>query len=170
MTSYKSVSEITFEKYWNMTKHPIGKKTKKKLNTWYGLNGIGIAVMCAGIFYCVFTDDISMAVVFVAFLCMFTYKLFFQRKIMAQKQYKSTLESFGQDKWIRTITFGEKITVADNNSVSTFKYSDYKYTGENEKYYLLYRNENVVLRIEKGSFITGDEAKFLKWINNKIYK
>ncbi len=168
MTSYKSVSHITFEKYWDMTKHPIGKKTKKKLNTWFALNGIGTGAMSAAAYYCFKTGDSSMAVIFLAFVAMFAYKLFFQRKIMAKKQYEATIRSFDDKIWTRTVTFDDKITVADNNSVSTFKYSDFRYTGENNKYYLLYRNENVVLRIEKGSFITGDEAKFLKWINNKI--
>ena len=74
----------------------------------------------------------------------------------------------GSDKWIRTITFGSNVQVSDNNSTTTFKYSDFRKVGENENYYLLYRDENFVLRVEKGSFITGDESQFRDYLSSRI--
>ena len=96
------------------------------------------------------------------------YQLLIQRKRLIKKQYNTTVQSMTEEKWIRTITFDDKITVADGNNSSVFAYSDYKWAGENDKYYLLYRNENIVLRIEKGSFTYGNEKDFLRWINNKL--
>ena len=72
------------------------------------------------------------------------------------------------DRWIRTITFDDKITVVDGNSSSVFSYSDYKWAEETDNAYLLFRNENVLLRVEKGSFTYGNEENFLHWIKNKL--
>ncbi len=170
MTSYKSISEITLDKYIHMANHPIGKKAKNKLLTWRGLNSLGLAVMTVNSFLCLKSGDDMLFIISGIFAVIFGYKLLIQRPKTLKKQYADIIANIPGGKWIRTVTFDENIIVSDGNSATTFKYSDYAYATENDRYFLLYRNENVVLRIEKDSFVIGDREKFLKWINNKLSK
>ncbi len=168
MISYKIQSEITLPKYIDMSDHPLGKKAKKKLNTWKGLNCLGMVMMSANTYFCFKSGEKSIGVISAAFVFLFAFKLIFQRKILNKKNYGTIISNYNTDKWIRTITFSDVIEVADNNSTTKFKYSDYKYATETDKYFLLWKNEDVVLRVEKDSFVLGDPDKFLKWINNKL--
>jgi len=168
MTSYISQTEITLEKYSEMTSNPVGKKARNNLKRWKAAKIGGAALMAVTGAMCAVSGRMDFAIIAAALGLGLLYQLLIQRKQLIKKQYITTTQSMTDEKWMRTITFDDKITVADGNNSSVFAYSDYKWTDENDKYYLLYRNENIVLRIEKGSFIHGDEKSFLHWINNKL--
>ncbi len=168
MTSYISQTEITLEKYIDMSIHPIGKSARNNLKRWKAAKIGGTALMAVTGAMCALSGRKEFAIIAAMLGLTLLYQLLIQRKQIIKKQYKTTTDAMTEEKWIRTITFDDKITVADGNTSTSFAYSDYKWADENDKYYLVYRNENVVLRIEKGSFIHGDEKSFLRWINNKL--
>ena len=168
MTSYISKTEITLDKYIEMSSNPLGKKARNDLKRWKTAKISGTVIMAVIGAIHAFSGRTELAVICAVLGLALLYQLLIQRKKLLKKRYKTTTDSMTDSKWIRTITFDDKITVADGNNSSVFAYSDYKWADENDKYYLLYRNENVVLRIEKGSFTYGNEKDFLRWINNKM--
>lgn len=168
MTSYISQIELTEEKYIEMVSNPIVKEARKKWKKWKTLKMIGIVISGVMSAACIIGKDYDFAIFAGVFAIVFAYQLFIQRKQMIRKAYHQSLRSMNADRWIRTITFDDKITVSDGNSSSVFEYLDCRQVTENDKDYLLYINENIVIRVEKGSFIHGEEEKFLLWIKNKI--
>ena len=168
MTSYISNTEITLDKYIEMSNNPIGKSARNNLKRWKAAKICSIAIMAVTGAMCAFSGRTELAVICTVLGLALLYQLLIQRKQLIKKQYNTTVQSMTEEKWIRTITFDDKITVADGNNSSVFAYSDYKWADENYKYYLIYRNENVVLRVEKGSFTYGNEKDFLRWIKNKL--
>lgn len=168
MTSYISKTEITLDKYIEMSNNPMGKSARNNLKRWKAAKIGGTALMAVTGAMCAFSGRKDFAFLAAAFGIGLLYQLLIQRKQLIKKQYNTAVQSMTEEKWIRTITFDDKITVADGNNSSVFAYSDYKWADENDKYYLIYRNENVVLRVEKGSFTYGNEKDFLRWIKNKL--
>jgi len=167
---FENKSEITLEKYIYLSNHPIGKKAKKKLKNWKMLQFFAMGVMLVYTLVCYMSEALPLAVLGLFLVFAFMYKLLFQRKRTNIKQYKQIIENQPDNKWYRTITFDKDIQVTDGNTVTTFKYHEFVKFDEDEKYYLIFKNENAVLRIEKGAFTVGDETEFVKFINSKIKK
>ena len=165
---YISQSEITLEKYITWANKPIGKKAIKKQKQRNFISLIGILISVIGGGACFYLGYRDFAIIYIAFLAAFICKITIGKRKAHEKTFRSTLAAMGSDKWIRTITFGSNVQVSDNNSTTTFKYSDFRKVGENENYYLLYRDENFVLRVEKGSFTTGDEPQFRDYLSSRI--
>ena len=165
---YISQTEITLEKYLAWATNPIGKKALKKKRTATFISIAGLAVSLAGGVFCLKFGYKEFALLYLAFFAAFIYKSTIGTRKAHEKTYRSTLDAVDGAKWLRTITFGSNVQVTDNNSTTTFKYSDFRRVGENENYYLLYRNEDIVLRVEKGSFTTGDESKFREYLSSRI--
>lgn len=165
---YISQSEITLEKYLAWSSKPIGKKAVKKQKQRNLISIMGIMISVIGGGFCLHMGYTDFVLIYLAFLVAFVYKITIGKRKAGEKTFRSTLATMGSDKWIRTITFGSNVQVSDNNSTATFKYSDFKKVGENENYYLLYRDENFVLRVEKGSFTTGDESQFRDYLSSRI--
>lgn len=165
---YVSQTEITLEKYLAWANKPIGRKAVKKQRQRNFISLMGIMISVAGGGFCIHMGYTDFVLIYLACLVAFVYKITIGKRKAAEKTYHTTLVAITGDRWLRTITFGSNIQVADNNSTTTFKYSDFKKVDQNENYYLLYRNEDLVLRVEKGSFITGDEAEFESFITSRI--
>ncbi len=165
---YISQTEITLKKYLSWANKPIGRNAVKKLNRYRMINGFAMVFSLLGGLFCFKSDIAEMAWLYIAFFLAFGYKLLFGRNSANKKLYNQSIAAMDGEKWIRTITFASNIQVADNNSTTTFKYSDFKKVDENSSYYLLYRDENLVLRVDKGSFVTGDEAQFKAFITSRI--
>lgn len=170
MISYKSQTEITEAKYLEMCNNPVGKAAKKKLKTWKTIQIAGMVIAAANAALALYSHSTAIAVISGIFGIAFAYKFFFQRNSINRKQYANIRSAQTEDKWIRTTTFSDGITVEETNSTTSFKYSDFRWVSEDKTNYLLFKNENLALRIEKGSFVIGDEANFINWINNKIRK
>lgn len=165
---FENKSEITLEKYLYLLTHPIGKKAKKKLKNWKMLQIFAMGVTIVYSVVCYVTDALPLAVIGLVLVCAFIYKLMFQLKRKGIKQYKEIIENQPDGKWYRTIIFDKDIKVTDGNTVTTFKYHEYKKFDEDDRYYLLFKNENAVLRVEKGAFTEGTDEDFVKFINKKI--
>ena len=168
MVSYKSNIEITEEKYLEMCNNPVGKSAKKKLSAWKAVQIACMAIAAANATIAFYIKSTAIGVISIMFAVAFAYKFFIQRTSRNKKQYATIRSQQTEEKWMRTITFADKITVEEANSTTTFKYSDFRWVSEDEINYLLFKNENVALRVEKGSFVIGDEANFKNWISNKI--
>ena len=168
MTSYISQIELTEEKYIEMVSNPIVKEARKKWKRWKTLKMIGIVISGVMSAVCIMGKEYDFALFTGVFAIVFAYQLFIQRKQMIRKAYRQSLKSMNTNRWIRTITFDDKITVSDGNSSNLFEYLDCRQVAENDKDYLLYINENMLIRVGKGSFIHGEEENFLHWIKNKI--
>lgn len=165
---FENKSEITQEKYLYMCNNPIGKKAKKKLRNWKMMQGFAMAVMTVNAIVCFSANAYPLAVISLIFWLLFAFKLLFQRNIANKKQYKQIIENQPDGKWYRTITFDKEIKVTDGNTITAYKYSEYKKVEENDRYYLLFKNENAVLRVEKGAFVDRTDEEFVKFITKRI--
>ena len=167
---FENKSDITLEKYLYQCNTPIGKKAIKDLKRWKGtqIGGIVIMLISTGLFFV--ADAASLSVVSIALIMAFAYNLLFKRNKQNTKLYNQIIQNQPDGKWIRTITFEKDIKVTDGNTVTTFKYHEFVKFDETERYYLIFKNENAVLRIEKGCFTTGEESEFVKFIKRKIKK
>ena len=165
---FENKSEITLEKYLYLSNHPIGKKAKKKLKNWRMLQIFAMAVMAVNAIVCFVSDALPIAVISVMLVAAFLCKLLFQRNRTYTKQYKQIIANQENGQWYRVITFDKDVKVTDGSTLTTFKYHEFVKFDEDERYYLLYKNENSVLRIEKGAFTVGTDAEFIEFINKKI--
>lgn len=165
---FENKSEMTLEKYLYLCNNPIGKKAKKKLKNWKMLQIFAMIVMAVNGIVCYFSDALPITVISIVLCFAFLYKLLFQRNRVNRKQYEQIIENQPDGKWFRTITFDKDIKVTDGNTVTTFKYHEYKKFDENDRYYLLFKNENAVLRVEKGAFTEGTDQEFVEFMNKKI--
>ena len=165
---FENKSEITLEKYLYLCNNPIGKKAKKKLKNWKMLQIFAMAVMLVNAAVCYVSDALPISVISIVLSFAFLYKLLFQRNRTYTKQYKQIIENQPDKKWYRTITFDKDIKVTDGNTVTTYKYHEYVKFDQNDRYYFLFKNENAVLRIEKGSFTVGDDESFVEFMQKKI--
>ncbi len=165
---FESKSEITLDKYLYWASHPIGRNARKKLFISNMINILGMLFSVLGGRFCIYLDSKEIALIYLAMFVAFFYKTFFHRKRANKKLYTQTIIAQGGGPWVRTTTFGSNIQVADNNSVSTYKYSDFKKVSQDSRHYLLYMNQDIVLRVEKGSFTTGNEADLLPFLQKRI--
>lgn len=163
-----SESEITLDKYLYWAGHPIGRNARKKLRTANMINIFGILFSAVGGRFCLHLGSNDIALVYGGLLLAFVYKTFFHRRRANKKLYTQTIIAQGGGVWLRTITFGSNIQVSDGNTTSTYKYSDFRKVSRDSRHYLLFMNEDLVLRVEKGSFTTGNEADFLPFLKKRI--
>ena len=167
---YENKSEMTLEKYLYQCNTPIGKKAKKNLSRWKASQLSGMIIVLILSILCFTNNAGLLGFIAIGFMIVFAYNLLFKRKVRNTKMYKKIIENCEDGKWYRTITFDKDIKVSDGNIVTTFKYTDFVKFGENDRYYFIYKNENAVLRVEKGAFIKGDEETFARFMQNKIKK
>lgn len=167
---YENKSEITLEKYLYQCNTPIGKKSKKQLKVWKTTQISAMVVTLMLSIMCFNSNSAPLGVVAAMFFLIFVYNVFFKRNARNKKLYKQIIENQPDGKWFRVITFDKDIKVTDGNTVTTFEYKNFVRFEENEKYYLLFKDANAVLRIEKGAFVKGDETTFPRFIQNKIKK
>ena len=165
---FENKSEITLEKYLYLCNHPIGKKAKKKLKNWRMLQLFAMGVTTVYSIVCYISDALPLAVIGLVLICAFLYKLFFQRNRVNTNQYKQIIENQENGEWFRVTTFDKDVKVTDGNTVTTFKYHEFVKFDEDKRYYLLFKNENAVLRVEKGAFTVGTDEDFVVFMNKKI--
>lgn len=167
---YENSSEITLEKYLYQCNTPIGKKAKKSLRNWKISQISGMSVMLVLMILCFLNNAAPLGIIAIFFMLAFAYNLIFKRNRANKKLYNQIIESQPDKKWIRTITFDKDIRVTDGNTVTTFEYKNFVKFEENDRYYLLFKDANAVLRVEKGAFTKGEESTFPRFIQNKIKK
>ncbi len=167
---FENKSEITLEKYLYQCNNPIGKKTKKELLRWKSIQAGGMGIMTVTTILFITAEATPLCAVSVALFLAFAYNLFIKRNRQNKKLYSQILRNQPDGKWVRTIIFDKDIKVTDGNTVTTFKYNEFVKFTENDKYYLIFKNENAVLRVEKGCFTAGNEADFVSFMKRRINK
>jgi len=165
---FESQAEITLEKYIDWATHPLGRKAAKKLSRFRLLMSFIMVITAVIGIVCFLGESYFFARIYAVLFLIFVYKLTLEGRVLRKKSYKTAREGQNTDKWIRTVTFSNDIVITDANSSTAFNYNDYTMLTENKNHYLLWRSENYVLRIEKGSFITGDEADFPAFMRKKL--
>lgn len=165
---YENQVEMTLEEYLYMCNNPLGKSAVKKLRRWKTVQIAGMAIMALNVGLSLWITSYGLAGASVVLLLAFVYKYFRQRDRLNEKQYRNIRESQTTEKWIRRIIFAGDIQISDGNTVTYLRYSDIVKVDENEKYYLLYKNEDFVLRVKKGCFTLGEENRFLEFLYEKM--
>ncbi len=162
---YQSITEITKEKYVYMLLHPAGRDKRIILTGHRVIYSLGIILFCF-ITGLMLTSGDVLGIFLGGFTVFFLATgLLFQDRWAAERKYKQIT---GGEKWMRTITFGHNVTLDDNGNTAIYNYSDFVKIDINEKYYLLYLDENKALPVEKSTFVTGDETNFYSWFSDKI--
>lgn len=167
---FENKSEITLEKYIEQCSNPVGRKAKKNLKRWRTTQISGMVVMFIITAMAISYKAYPIALVSGLFVLAFIANLTVVQKSRYKQQYNKIVAHYPDGKWIRTISFDKDIKVTDGGQVSSFRYHEFIRMEENNKYYLLYKNENAAFRIEKGAFTVGKEEKFARFIKGKIEK
>lgn len=86
----------------------------------------------------------------------------------ARKQFDLIIKSKDNLPWIRKTTFYEdQFVVTEDNTTTSMEYSKiYKIT-ENEKYFIIWKNDELVFRFLKSGFTNGTFEKFKIFIYDK---
>ena len=127
-------------------------------------------------FTCAFMTVLSFAVkadalttyIFILAFALSIYKLFFERKLRVNRQFKFYARMYGSTEWKRLIVFNDdSITVEECGNRSLFKYSDIDMITEKDNVITVFFKPRIFLRIYKDSFICGDCDLFKSLIRQK---
>jgi hypothetical protein len=156
---------ITLELLKEWAKHPVGRSAVSNRKKSVTLRTLGIAISGMMIAAGIIMNQFYVILMGIAFFLIYAFRLFVLPNKALKAQYDMKLKSLNNMPWIRTTTFSNMITVEDGKSNTSFEYSKILKITENEQYFNLYLNENMVLRIRRDSFILGtcdDFEKFIK--------
>lgn len=105
---------------------------------------------------------------FMAFALLCFYRAFLRNFLFAKRQYKTLAKTYGQEDWLRTITFGEEeILLSEGNITERFRYSDIDAVKEKDnRAWILFKDQKV-LRLYKDKFIDSDWDECKELIKRK---
>lgn len=153
-------------KEWS--KLPVGRSAIQGRRKWRTLRTFGVGISLAIIVFGAIMLEFYAALLGVAFLAVFVLQLFVVPARALKKQYELKIKSLNNQPWIRKTVFVDKIIVEDGNSTTNFEYSEIIKVTENEQYFNLFLNEDMVLRIRRDSFILGESNAFRNFIDTAI--
>lgn len=156
---------VTYEIFRKWAARPVGKTAVRNRRRGLRLRivsaGCGIVIIITGSI----TQDFINILLGIMILGIALLRLFVTPDKILRKQYDLVLKSQNTDSWIRTITFGEDILCEDGNTTHRYSYADIQMFMEDPEYFYLLYNEDMVLRIKKGSFVAGSDDEFRKFCN-----
>jgi len=79
-------------------------------------------------------------------------------------------KSLDSAEWIRSTTFSDVMKVKEGNTESVYEYSYIKRITEDNEYFYLWHNSDLVFRIPQDSFVIGDKKDFKNFIADRIYE
>ena len=85
-----------------------------------------------------------------------------------RKRYKNYLKISGQNKWLQTLRFGEKLEVASGNSVTTYELGQINYIDENKDCVILWINNALLLMVYKNAFTIGNADDFRLYLYARL--
>ncbi len=159
---------ITLEMLREWTKLPVGRSAIRGRRRWRTLRTFGIGISFAIIAFGVVMMEFYAALLGVAFLAIFVLQLFVVPGRALKKQYDMKIKSLNNQPWVRKTIFSDKIVVEDGKSTTIFEYSEMMKVTEDERYFNLFLNEDMVLRIRRDSFIHGASESFRDFIDTAI--
>lgn len=159
--------EVTLERYQEWAMNPKGAQAIKERKRGKGLRMMllvgSILILLGGML----VRELFQLLLGVGFTAIAVNRLFFQEKRVCKKQYFSMLKVMGTSNWIRTVQFGEKITIVDGNQTAKYEYNPAIRISEDEKYRYIWLTEDIVIRIPGNSFVLGKEEEFSAWLKQK---
>lgn len=152
--------EITLERYLQWAKHPVGKAAVRAYKKGIRLR---IMMVCLGIFIVldgIFLREFFLALSGFIFAVIGLSRLFILPGKIQKRQYALILKSQNTDHCLRKVTFSDEIVCEEGNNLTRYAYSDIIRVTEDSVYFYLFYNEDMVLRVDKESFVVGNAAAF----------
>lgn len=164
--------DITLELYKEWGKKPLGSTAIKERGRFIKGNIFRLAFAVLLIIFGVLTKSFDAFLVCSLFgilaLCYSLFRLFITPNRVLKKRYDAILKTLPDNQWIRTITFSDKIVIEDGKLVTQFEYSEVQRVTEDDNYFYLYIDADMVFRVRKDSFIESSPDDFREFINNNI--
>ena len=162
--------DVTLELYKEWSNNPVGKaairnRSKKRVLSAAGVIW-GVMIMAVGYFQ----QEYYVVALGLGFILLFTLWVALMPNRVFKKQYDTIMKSRNGRPWIRTITFSDAITMQDANVTSRYEYAEIVSVAENDAYFYLFVNEDIVIRIRKDSFLQGGCDEFRQFINSVIHE
>jgi hypothetical protein len=157
---------ITFEMYKEWANNPVGKTAIENRAKSKRIRFIGIA--CAGLLIIlgVIMSEYYVLLMGAACLLFYLYRIFFTTNKFILKQYEVVLKTQNNNQWIRTINFTDKIIAEDGRMTTQFEYPEIIRVSEDNSYFYLYINADMIIRVRKDSFTQGSPDDFRAFIND----
>ncbi len=156
--------DVSFEEYKYWAKHPLGSAAVKSRRKSLVLRGVGCALSVLLIAMGLAQSEFYLTLCGAAFLCIFLARMFLTDNIILKKQYTLFLKAQPGGVWKRTFRFTDKLTIEDGRSVSSYAYGEIKRHTEDERYFVLWLSEDMVMRLPKAAFTAGEPARFLDFV------
>lgn len=169
-TKFVNQYAVTYEIYREWSRHPVGKtalrnrRRELRIRITLALCGFimfGIGVSMRDIFNIVFG---------ITFVIMALLRLFVLPDKVLRKQYNLVVKMHKSAPWTRRISFGDTIICKDENASYEYSYSDIIKMTEDQDYFYLFYDDDLVLRIRKGCFIIGSDDTFREYCYSYILK
>lgn len=114
-----------------------------------------------------FLESIPLAILFALF-CI--YRAFFRDLLFSRKQYKALARTYGEENWLRTISFQEDRLVTTEGNVFSLQlpYSDITSIKENGNEVCLMLKNKSALRLYKDKFVGGSWEECRAFIAEKM--
>lgn len=156
---------VTFEMYKEWAKNPITSKAIEKRRIALCLRVFGSIMSVILIVIGVISGQLYAILAGAAITFFYLWRQFVAPNRRMKKGYDSIMKVLNSSQWIRTITLSDKIVVEDGKTNISFEYSEISEFTEDDKYFNLFFNADIVLRVPKNSFISGSPDGFREFIN-----
>lgn len=156
---------VTFEMYKEWAKNPITSKAIEKRRKALCLRVFGSIMSVILIFIGIISGNPYAIVVGAALTIFYLWRQFVMPSRFIKKGYDNIMKVLNSSQWIRTITLSDKIVVEDGKTNISFEYSEISGFTEDDIYFNLLFNSDMVLRAPKNCFISGSPDGFREFIN-----
>ena len=167
---FKNKFEITENLLKQWSKKPIGNSAK----LFKVFSNIFFFVLLFCVVILVFVSIVNAAdrtiniIMAAFFFVMAVFYRFLLPKIRIRQRYNYFMKQQLSEAWIRTVKFTENIIVEDGNMQAKYEYSQIKDITQDEKYFYLWLDANLILYIKKGAFSEGHENEFFEFFKSKM--
>lgn len=170
---------ILFECDYNVTKPlyvswcketPISK-TRKLFKMFYVLMTIlSFIMLVRSVFSIVFLQmPFDWLLVFVLLFLFCLYQSFFKVGVTAKGMYRSMVEYYGKENWLRKIKFlDNQIVINDEKVIVNYDYSEIKDIVIDNNYIKLIFNNKTVIRLYSDKFVYGDWEHCREFLKSKV--
>ena len=167
---FKSEFIMTLDRYLYFCNNPVGEEAERKFRAWKNRNILSfiLSLLCALIF-ALMKDWVGIYILLFS-SAIFLYRLLYQRKKINTSLYNDVRKAQESTDWIRTTTFTDVMKVKEGNTESVYEYSYIKKITEDNEYFYLWHNSDIVFRIPQDSFVIGDKKDFKDFIADRIYE
>ena len=162
--------DVSYEEYKYRARHPLGAAAVRNRRLSFILRLAGIVLSVLIIALGAMSAGSPYVFVGIAFLIIFLGRALLSENLILKKQYETVLKAQKDGVWTRGYIFAEKLSVADGRAVSEYEYSELARLTEDERYFVLWLNGDMVMRLPKDRFTVGNPEEFRGFIENKLVR